>query len=87
MNVEDMFSTANDPVSRHLEQVRKKIDLELAYFILTMGDYDLENYDIRFIYGNVGFEIERTKRITPRTTQEVFEIRAMAVDVLRRNEK
>lgn len=87
MNIEDMFGTEVDPINKMVKDVVKRAELELAYFVLTRSDYELENYDFGLIHRNIGFEIERTYRITRRTAEEVFEFRVMAIDVLRGNEK
>lgn len=87
MNVEDMFRTEVDPINKTVKDVVKRAELDLAYFVLSRNDYELENYDYGLIHRNIGFEIERTHRITPRTTQEVFKLRAMAIEVLMRNER
>lgn len=84
MNIEDMFGTEVDLINKMVKDIVKRAELDLAYFVLTRNDYELENYDFGLIHRNIGFEIERTHRMTPRTTQEVFEVREMAIDVLRR---
>lgn len=94
MNVEDMFTLNTDPINQFVKNVTKRAELELAYFILTRNDFELENYDIRTVLDHdeyrtamwLGFEIETTKRVAPRSVDEVCGIRLMAVLVLRRNE-
>ena len=86
MNIEDMFTIKTNPVLDWVKEVDKIAELELMYFVLSRNDYELENYDFRVIQRKIGFVIERTKRIVRRTTEEVYELRAMAIDVLRRNE-
>ena len=95
MNVEDMFRIERDPINEWVKEVTKRAELELAYFILQRNDLELRDYDIRNVTEHeeyrtalwFGFNFETTRRVTPRTIVEVCEIRSMAVEVLRRNEK
>lgn len=95
MKVEDIFTLNTDPINQFAKSVTKRAELELAYFVLTRNDYELENYDIRTVLSHeeyrtamwFGFEFETTKRVVPRSVVEVSNIRGMAVEVLRRNEK
>lgn len=95
MNVEDIFTLNTDPINQFVKNVTKRAELELAYFVLTRNDFELENYDIRTFLSHeeyrialwFGFDFETTRRVTPRSVVEVSNIREMAVEVLRRNEK
>ena len=95
MNIEDMFTMETDPINKWIKDVAKRTEMDLAYFVLSRTDYDLANYDIRQVVkhkecGTVlwfGFEIETTRRVTPRTKDEVRKVRELAVDVLRRNKE
>lgn len=94
MNIEDIFTLNTDPISEYVKGVTKRAELELAYFVLTRNDFELENYDIRTFLSHeeyrialwFGFDFETTRRVTPRSVVEVSNIREMAVQVLRRNE-
>lgn len=94
MNVEDIFTLNTDPINQCVKGLSKRAEIELAYFVLTRNDFELENYDIRTILSHeeyrtalwLGFDFETTKRVTPRSIVEVSNIREMAVQVLRRNE-
>ena len=95
MNIEDMFTMETDPINKWVKDVVKRAELELAYFVLSRNDYELANYDIRQVKEHeeyrtalwFGFDFETTRRVTPRTDDDVCNIRAMAVEVLRRNER